>query len=93
MPSDGKGVIRNLNGVYYRNRKNARGEIETPHITIDSKTSSPDKAYFVIYCARCHAGLCGEMTIGRSLVKRENIILIEPCPYCMGEREENAVGG
>lgn len=82
---DGNRVLRHFSEVYYQDQKNRDGVRETPFL--EHQPGDDGKTEFVIYCARCHSGLCQWMTIGRSMVKKENIILVEPCPYCMGERE------
>lgn len=80
----GSGVIRNLSEVYYQNQRNEEGNIRTPFLK-HSAEHGPDKTFFVVYCAVCHMGLCQGIVIGKSLFKKENIILIEPCPICLEE--------
>ena len=55
--------------VYYQNLKNEDGEKETPFVY--------GKAHFLIYCARCGAGLCSEIRIEKD--GKFNKIYVNPC--------------
>lgn len=39
---------------------------------------------FVIYCRKCHYGLCRDIELGTSVKggKIHNVIFVDPCPNC-----------
>jgi hypothetical protein len=61
--------------TYYAGGKNEEGLPETPHIT--------GKVFFEIRCAVCNYGLCKRMTILKTPRRKQNLILVEPCPNCL----------
>lgn len=52
------------------------GQSITPYIL-----SERARTHFVIYCRRCHAGLCAKLEIGSVDIngKLHNVILVNPC--------------
>jgi hypothetical protein len=65
---------------YYKpGGKNSEGEQETPHLT----DFFNEKVFFEIRCAACNYGLCKHMTILKTPRRRQNLILVEPCPNCL----------
>ena len=37
-----------------------------------------EKTHFVVYCRKCHVGLCRSVEIGQSIRERHNVMAIEP---------------
>lgn len=66
-----------MNEYYTRGGKNAAGHDETPHLTGEVKV------FFEIRCAVCNTGLCRRMTILKTPRRKQNLILVEPCPNCL----------
>lgn len=63
-----------MSETYYAAGKNAEGQEETPHVT--------GKVFFEIRCAVCNYGLCKLVTVVKTPRRKQNVILVEPCPNC-----------
>ena len=59
---------------YYSGGKNAEGSYETPFVT--------GKIHFEIRCAVCGYGLCKRLDIIKTRRRKQNVLLVEPCPNC-----------
>lgn len=59
---------------YYHHGKNIDDQFETPFIT--------GKVHFEIRCAVCGYGLCKKIDVTKTTRRKQNIILVDPCPNC-----------
>ena len=64
-----------MSDYYSVGGKNAEGQEETPHVI--------GKVYFEIRCAVCNTGLCKEMRVLKSPRRKQNVVMVNPCPNCL----------
>lgn len=87
MPGDGEWFVRHMTEITYE-----YSEKETPYL-VNKPTDKPGQVCFVAYCKKCHKGLCKGLVVGQAHMKQENIILVEPCEYCLEQARKDAKGG
>ena len=71
---------------FFLGQKNAKGNIGSRKLGVDGTGDG-----FVIYCRRCHYGLCEHIEIGTCEGGHRNVIFVEPCPRCSGVEDPEIV--
>jgi hypothetical protein len=72
------------------------GEERTPHLLQDDHIEpypgypGPGTTTFVIYCGRCHRGLCNNLEIGTADYRTHvrNVVAVYPCQTCLAAARE-----
>lgn len=64
---------------FFLGQKDKRGNSGSRKLGIDGTGDG-----FVIYCRRCHYGLCAHIEIGTCTGGHLNVIFVDPCPVCSG---------
>lgn len=76
MPGDGEWFVKHASEITYEYNK------ETPYL-VSKPSDKEGQVAFVVYCKKCHKGLCKGIVVFQTHLKNENVILIEPCEYCL----------